>query len=180
MESHREHGRRSGRRTASSAVSIGLLLLGFTVPLGAGARPENSDSLSPFVRGSLDKALSSVLSRIEGDRCRRIFSEFQDARGRSLASILDDLHVTARSYLSGVRFESGQGSRPCEDSRVAGFTHLHTRTIYLCERFAVIARQNPRLGAALLLHEALHTLGLPENPPLSVEITQRVLERCGG
>ena len=36
------------------------------------------------------------------------------------------------------------------------------------------------LGAALVLHEALHTLGLQENPPLSTEITQRVLDRCGG
>lgn len=157
-----------------------MLLLAVTAPLGAGARPEDSDSLSPFVLGSLEKTLSDVLARVESDRCRRIFSDFQDARGRPLDSVLDGLHVTPRSYLAGVRFASGQGSRPCGDSRIVAFTYPNARTIYLCERFAVLARQNPRLGAALVLHEALHTLGLPENPPLSVEITQRVLERCGG
>lgn len=180
MGSPREQGRCAGSRGASSAVSVTLLLLGLTASLGAGSRPDDSDTLSPFVRGSLDKALSDVLARVEGDRCRRIFSDFRDAQGRSLASVLDDLHLTARGYLSSVRFASGQGSRPCGDSRVAAFTRPHAGTIYLCERFAVLARENPRVGAALVLHEALHTLGLPENPPLSTEITQRVLDRCGG
>jgi hypothetical protein len=30
-----------------------------------------------------------------------------------------------------------------------------------------------------MLHEALHTLGLPENPPSSAEITEHVFARCG-
>jgi len=30
-----------------------------------------------------------------------------------------------------------------------------------------------------MIHEALHTLGLGENPPTSAEITERVLARCG-
>ena len=31
----------------------------------------------------------------------------------------------------------------------------------------------------IVLHEALHTLGLGENPPLSAVITDRVAARCG-
>lgn len=51
---------------------------------------------------------------------------------------------------------------------------------YLCSaRFAAAHRQNPRLGAALILHEALHALSLSENPPTSLEITAGVLARCG-
>jgi len=164
---------------ARRAASIALLLLGATARLGGGARHDDPDSLNPFVRGSLEKTLSSVLARVESDRCRRIFSDFQDARGRPLASILEDLHVTPRGYLSGVSFANGQGARPCSDSRIVAFTYPNTGTIYLCERFAALARLNPRLGEALVLHEALHTLGLRENPPLSTEITQRVLDRCG-
>jgi hypothetical protein len=53
--------------------------------------------------------------------------------------------------------------------------------IYLCGwRFAVAHRNNPRLGASVLLHEELHSLGLSENPPTSQEITTRVLARCNG
>jgi hypothetical protein len=31
---------------------------------------------------------------------------------------------------------------------------------------------------AIVIHEALHTLGLGENPPSSAEITARVLASC--
>jgi hypothetical protein len=41
------------------------------------------------------------------------------------------------------------------------------------------SRQESRAEIAVI-HEALHTLGLGENPPDSLEITRRVAERCGG
>jgi hypothetical protein len=41
------------------------------------------------------------------------------------------------------------------------------------------ARQASQAEIAVI-HEALHTLGLGENPPDSREITRRVAERCGG
>ena len=163
---------------ARRAFPAALFFLVAATRLGGDARFE--DSLSPFMRGSLEKTLSSVLARVDGDRCRAIFSDFQDGRGRPLASVLDDRHVTPRDYLSGVRFASGQGARPCGDSRIVAFTYPNAGTIYVCERFATLARLNPRMGEALVLHEALHTLGLRENPPLSTEITQRVIDRCGG
>jgi hypothetical protein len=37
---------------------------------------------------------------------------------------------------------------------------------------------NPSKVEAVTIHEALHTLGLGENPPSSREITARVVERC--
>ena len=163
---------------ARSAVPVALVFLAAATRLGGDSRFE--DSLSPFVRGSVEKSLSGVLARVDGDRCRAIFSDFRDGRGRPLASVLEDLHQTPGGYLSGVRFASGQGARPCGDARIVAFTYPNAGTIYLCERFATLARLNPRMGEALVLHEALHTLGLRENPPLSTEITQRVLERCGG
>ena len=60
------------------------------------------------------------------------------------------------------------------DGALAGFTRFEfddgrwTRPVY-------------RIGsgpAVIVIHEALHTLGLPENPPTSEEITARVRERC--
>ena len=35
------------------------------------------------------------------------------------------------------------------------------------------------LARAVIIHEALHSLGLGENPPSSQAITARVLNRCG-
>ena len=163
---------------ARKAFRIALVVLASTAPLGGDARFD--DSMSSFARGSLEKTLSLLLARVEGNGCRKIFSDFHDERGRTLEAVLADLKLTAPAYLSGIRFASGQGFPVCRDSRIEAFTYPNGTTIYVCERFAMLARLNPRLGAALLLHEALHTLGLRENPPLSTEITQRVLDRCGG
>jgi hypothetical protein len=38
---------------------------------------------------------------------------------------------------------------------------------------------NRGFAAVIVLHEALHSLGLEENPPSSEEITYRVMARCG-
>ena len=37
---------------------------------------------------------------------------------------------------------------------------------------------NPTYVEALVIHEMMHTLGLGENPPSSLEINARVLKRC--
>jgi hypothetical protein len=61
----------------------------------------------------------------------------------------------------------------------AAFTSPGNGTIAICTRafFEVLARDPVRMEA-ILIHEALHSLGLGENPPSSAEITRRVLERC--
>ncbi len=38
--------------------------------------------------------------------------------------------------------------------------------------------QDPRHAEAILIHEALHSLGLREDPPSSDFITERVRARC--
>ena len=51
--------------------------------------------------------------------------------------------------------------------------------VYVCGRaFKKLADRNPVMAQAVVIHEALHTLGLGENPPSSTEITARVLARC--
>jgi len=41
-----------------------------------------------------------------------------------------------------------------------------------------VQRSEPGVAESLVIHEVLHTLGLGENPPASVEITRRVEARC--
>lgn len=68
--------------------------------------------------------------------------------------------VTARGR-RGARAElAGRVRR----DRRALWTSTHTRS--------------PQRAELVVLHEALHTLGLGENPPGSLEITQRVGDRC--
>ena len=67
----------------------------------------------------------------------------------------------------------------CRDSRVLAFTHPGSREVFLCgENFSRVAFSTPDHAANILIHEALHTLGLRENPPAPGEITARIAASC--
>jgi hypothetical protein len=54
-----------------------------------------------------------------------------------------------------------------------------SRVVQVCgRRFGAVARRNPRLAEASVIHEMLHSLGLGENPPDPQVITGRVLDLC--
>jgi hypothetical protein len=64
--------------------------------------------------------------------------------------------------------------------------HPGRRDVYVCatagraaSRLALTLDRNPHLAEFALIHEMLHTLGLGENPPTSLQITQQVKRRCG-
>ena len=50
--------------------------------------------------------------------------------------------------------------------------------VHQMRALCIIAVRNPREAEAMIIHELLHTLGLGENPPTSIEITRRVESRC--
>jgi hypothetical protein len=53
-----------------------------------------------------------------------------------------------------------------------------SRYVYVCPQFREYQDRRPELAPVLVIHEALHTLGLGENPPTSTEITSRIAARC--
>ena len=75
---------------------------------------------------------------------------------------------------------AGPGGRPGVFlGRQSLRTSAPRRPVSRCESARAASRGAWR-GAleATLIHEALHTLGLGENPPTSREITSRVVSRC--
>jgi hypothetical protein len=46
-------------------------------------------------------------------------------------------------------------------------------------RLAEVQLRTPAFAESIVIHEMLHTLGLGENPPTSLEITRQVQLRCG-
>ncbi len=133
-----------------------------------------------FLAAATANAIAAAERLLEDPRCEQIFSDFRAASGSPLQAALDALGVTGGAYLRRLRFVNGEHLPFCSTGTLAA-TRPGSRVIYLCgSRFAVTERNNPRLGASLLLHEELHSLGLSENPPTSQEITARVLARCAG
>jgi hypothetical protein len=64
-------------------------------------------------------------------------------------------------------------------SRSLAGTNPGDRIIQICAPFQRVQANDPGYAAASIIHEELHSLGLPENPPSSFEITSRVMKRCG-
>jgi len=128
---------------------------------------------------ALRRAIMGARLRLEQTECQQVFSEFQDASGRTLQANLDAQGRTAASYLSLILFADGGRLRRCQDPNTFAVTEPGSRVVHLCGRqFASVATNHPRLAEAFLIHEELHSLGLGENPPSPKDITARVLASC--
>lgn len=176
-----EPGARASRGVASRRALLAFALL--TAAGDRAALPENAagfvSPVDPLLAAAAHAAIAVAESQLAHSRCGTIFTDFRDPSGAPLRAELDRLGMSGGVFLRSLRFVNGEHLPVCEPGVLAG-TRVGSRVVYLCgSRFASAQRRNPRLGAALILHEALHSLGLSENPPTSLEITAGVLERCG-
>jgi hypothetical protein len=176
----------NGGRDARRRWAAILLLLSFRALApardlpgnGAGPRPEHA--LDRPVRTSLSRAIENAAAKLEGARCREVFSDFRDRRGRTLQENLDATGLEGPAHLRGLIFANGRFHGDCRLPSVLALATPGRQVIYICgPQFLQRERLDPGFTAALLIHEQLHALGLGENPPHSQEITARVISRCG-
>jgi hypothetical protein len=166
-----------------------VVVFGLVVLLGIGApgrvtpalRTARGLGLSPVHAAAVERALAGAARRLDEPGCRQIFAEFHDGSGAPLQERLDALRVSGQDYLSLVHFADGSTRRTCHRGDVAAMTAPGSRVVYVCgSLFQQVAARSAARAEIVVLHEALHTLGLGENPPDSLTITRRVSERCGG
>jgi hypothetical protein len=180
----------TGRGVASlRVVGVVVALLGSSGLL-AGADASGPGSADPVfhvrLRQSRDgfavgQALQGAHRRLADSRCQEVFSDFTEASGRSLQDVLDQQGQTGQSYLGLLIFYEGADTPRCHVPGVLAFTHPGSRVVYICSKwFREASTLNPAKVEAVIIHEALHSLGLGENPPRSQDITARVVARCGG
>ena len=176
----RIHGLAPALVRAVWAVLIGVpLLTAADRGAGPGAWPRvhaGDAFTTAAVRGSLAGA-----SRWLGDaRCQSVFSDFRDLSGRPLQDKLAELGMTGQGYLEIIVFRDGSRIDGCARGNALAITTPASRVVFVCGReFARAWRVDRRLAQAVIIHEALHSLGLGENPPSSQAITHRVLQQCG-
>lgn len=128
---------------------------------------------------AVGSALEGASRRLGRDECAAVFSDFVDTKGRTLQANLDALGATGPEYLRLIAFYDGRAQARCALSRAYAFTAAGSRVVWICERFAAEQKRDPGIAEATLIHEALHSLGLGEDPPSTLEITGRVVARCG-
>ena len=128
---------------------------------------------------ALSAALSEAWRQLQEPRCQALLTEFTDKDGDPLANNLSTGAENLQSHLARLVFVDGGDTKPCARGALAA-TEPGSRVVRVCSsRLVWTWQQNPGHVVAALIHEALHTLGLGENPPSSREITSHVLKRCG-
>ena len=134
----------------------------------------------PAVARGVREALQEAWSQLEEPRCQALLTEFSDRRGRPLVTNIPEDTGNLQTHLARIIFVDGSETKGCELGALA-VTEPGSRVVRVCgdRRVWRTWRQNSRQIVAAFIHEALHTLGLGENPPSSVEIQLRVLKRCG-
>jgi hypothetical protein len=134
------------------------------------ADPRTSQLVHRSVRGAASRLRRSPM-------CRELLRDFRTASGDPLAAELGKLGQDPDVYLAGLVYIDGSSHRRCRNGRVLAFTGPGWRVVYVCPAFLDLERR-PAVAEAILIHEALHTLGLGENPPTSRVIQDQVNARC--
>ncbi len=133
----------------------------------------------PVARRAAIDAMETASARFADADCRKLLTDFEDGKGRSLADGLSSLSVDIQSYLTMVTFIDDSRNPRCVGG-VLALTGPGSRVVRVCAvELKLMTAQQREYVAATFIHEILHTLGLNENPPSPSEITSRVLARCG-
>jgi hypothetical protein len=136
--------------------------------------------LDPVLIDAVTAAVRQAARKLEVPACQNVFSAFQDSSGRTLRANLEAKGQSEVLYLKWLIFVNGAEDQFCMNSQIVAGTNPGDRLVRVCgTRFKSIARTDSGYAAALVIHEELHSLGLPENPPSSDAITRKVVEHCG-
>jgi hypothetical protein len=124
-------------------------------------------------------ALRGARRRLQGSNCRQILTDFADPDGQTLASRLGLLGDSLEDRLDQMLFYDGDEATDCQPAHVMARAIPGSPVVRMCPPFLRRYYIDRRYGQVMILHEALHSIGLSENPPSSAEITARIMARCG-
>lgn len=135
------------------------------------------DRLGPLVR----RAVRHASERLSTPDCAQLLSDFDDVRtGRPLAETLAASGRTSSTLFASLRFYDADHMVQCRWRNTWAWLPVGGDVVFVCQgRFNALAKKDEWLAGNILVHEALHSLGLGENPPSSEEITAAVVDRCG-
>jgi microcompartment protein CcmK/EutM len=176
---------RAGAAPKASAAVVVLLTALSGVPAAAAEPPHGApvfrNHVDSMTRAALERAGEGALRRLQDPECQLVFSDFKDAEGRPLREKLEAAGQTGAGYLSSrILFADGSGARACQSSDNLAVTNPGSAVVFVCARqFRERVFRDPAWVEAALIHEELHSLGLGENPPSSLEINEQVARRCG-
>jgi hypothetical protein len=159
------------------------LLLALLAPLFARTtsafEPEVPAAVDPSFGPRIAEAVAEAAERLDAAPCALVLSDFVDSRtGLTLAENLAATGRTASEHVASLLFRGAPSLKPFPGRQVFAFTVPASPVVFLCRDDLLRVQNQRRFVTAIVIHEVLHTLGLREDLPSSLAITERVLERC--
>ena len=168
----KQGSRASGRAALASAILLAATAASAAAPL----------SLTGWDARAVESARTGALKRLESEECRKVFTDFTDAQGRTLQQNLEEWTAAPAEYIGLIPFVDGSSQALCRKTKTALVASPGVRRVFVCKTFADVQLRQPGVAESMVIHEILHTLGLGEAPQpgalTSIEITQRVEARC--
>ncbi len=164
---------------AACTFALGLALLP-SAAAGDGLRP-TPRSVDDRLGGPFHLAVAAASLRLSSAPCAAVLDRFVDsATGLPLGTALEAANLTAAEFVLGLTYYDASALPPCRNQRILAYTSPGSRVVFVCPAaFSRAARAEPGFAANVLIHEALHSLGLGDDLPSSVEITRIVERSCG-
>jgi len=130
-------------------------------------------------RAAVRASLDGSAQRLQDPECSRILSGMRGATGQSLGATLAERAPGWTEYLRRVYFSEGSAGSLCERQHVLAFTAVNSRVVFICSNaFVSLRRRSIWHAEAVIIHEVLHTLGLPDGNDKDQDITEQVLRAC--
>jgi len=156
---------------------------------GTGTGSNNNQITDILLHAAVDAAKLNATTKLQKAQCQAMIKMLQNPAGISLWDVMTSYNLDASTYLnSQVTFKDGAGvvytdffghfTTPCSDpDRIAWTWAPGVHEVQVCTQF----KQLDASGAgARVIHEMLHTLGLPEYPNgyTTEQITDMVNQWC--
>lgn len=160
---------------------------------GGGGSPGNQ-VIDVTTRQAVDRAIQTANQKFGSAQCsQNLLNDLTMPDGTQMSTILQQKGTTAAGWFGTVGWYFGDGAKdsnnqvPCNTA--AAWTSPNTVKVYVCSSFKNL--RSPSVQADTLIHEMLHTLGLPECNTYTTgpcptgyltagQIEQSVEDHCGG
>jgi len=167
-------------------------------PYGGGVTGGGGSTSANQTTGTLNNTVGNAINKantkLQTSQCSSLFANLTTNSpqfgGTVLYTIMQQRgSPTPQYYLNnGVGFYNGQsqqnanGQIPCQqNSALLAWTNPGSPQVWICDYFNSL-QLNPGFGGDILIHELLHTLGLPEGGTGQYtydQITNLVVQACG-
>jgi len=107
--------------------------------------------LTPRDAAAVERARDVAARRLEDAECRKVFSDFHDALGRTIERNLEEWAMSPAEYLRMVPFMDGTGEPLCRRDKVMLVSTPNVPRVVVCPGFARLQRSEaglPRTGSS--------------------------------